>query len=255
MQKNAGAEKAPQKKSGKAVENSGTGADTPTAERGTLTSIPRDDKSLVQWGGNFYPWLDDKSVKANITAGRMTVLLGNFATYVTAVGNLEGGKKSELLVKQKDDAKAIVIADIEGLIEFELRNPEFSDAELLEGGIRVEKTVYEHDTQITIHPEPELASKEINEVEVKSRPEDAATGWFIPKGCQLLEWVGIVVDTAGTVIPDPADCPLHGQSSRSRLTIRLGPGHSGKRLVIYARYTNHYPNPGPWGGPHGVTIK
>jgi hypothetical protein len=228
----------------------------PAPVRGTRSSIPRDDKNLVPWGENFFPWLAVNRLKANLDADRAALMRAHFNTYTAAMKKLEGGKKSTLLVAEKNAAKAIVTADIQGLIEFELRNPVFTEANLLEAGIRAVKTAYEHNKQITIHPNPDLDSNEINEVEVKIYPEGAAV-CRIPRelDCRELEWAAAILDSAGSVIPEAKDCPLYGRGSRARFSIRVGPGHSGKRLILYARYTNHFPNPGPWSGPKGVTIK
>jgi hypothetical protein len=225
------------------------------SELGTRGSIPRNDKDLVLWGGNFVPWVAANAGKMGLDEANVTVITGHYSVYKADVDSLGGGNSSERLVAQKNTSKAVFVADCEGLIEYELRKPGFSEAELLAGGVRVAKKTYARDTQIGEHPETEFRSRERNEVVVKTRCEDTAN-WGIPLGKRYrgVEYRGAILESDSSPVPAAEDCPISGGGSRSEFTVPLGAGHSGKWFILYVRYTNHFPNPGPWGGPTGVTI-
>ena len=230
-------------------------ADETGARRGLLSSIPLPDEEFVPWLGIFPPFLTANAGKGNYSAAKAAKTQGHADVYIASVTACAGGNKSPLLLARKNEAKAVIYADCVGFISFELRNPVFSDADLLEGGVKVAKKTYERDKKIVDVPANEFQGRTCNEVSVITYCS-GTDDFSIPKkkGCRGLEGRGVILESSASPVPLAKDCPIVVTSTRHKFTIKFPEGSSGKYFTLYLRYTNNFPEPGSWSSPSGTTI-
>ena len=225
------------------------------AKRGLVSSIPQKDAELVPWVGTFNLFLLANITKGGFLAAKVAKNVTAGGTYISAVEALEGGNASPLLLARKEAAKAVIVAGCAGFITFELCNPVFSDADLLEAGVKVGKKTIDRDKKIVVIPAWEFLAKFRNEVTIRSFCSGTII-FNIPrdKGCRVIGYCGAVREASTSPVPLAKDCPITGTSTRHKFTIKFPEGSSGKYFVLYLRYTNNFTEPGSWSGPSGTTI-